>query len=49
MNWWTTKAVPDEVIRKDTNIDIDSLAKIVAWSGAEVKSLVDVIAGNEWV
>ncbi|KAJ4490559.1 hypothetical protein J3R30DRAFT_3694234 [Lentinula aciculospora] len=34
--WWEGEACPDPDIRNDSKLDIDSLAKIVAWSGATI-------------
>ncbi|KAJ4490563.1 hypothetical protein J3R30DRAFT_3694238 [Lentinula aciculospora] len=36
MTWWEGQTCPDPDIRNDSKLDIDSLAKIVAWSGATV-------------
>ncbi|KAJ4490562.1 hypothetical protein J3R30DRAFT_3678888 [Lentinula aciculospora] len=36
MTWWEGEACPDPDIRNDSKLDIDSLAKIVAWSGATI-------------
>lgn len=36
MNWWESEACPDPDIRNDSKLDIGSLAKIVAWSGATI-------------
>ncbi|KAG7090535.1 hypothetical protein E1B28_009644 [Marasmius oreades] len=36
MVWWEGQACPDPDIRNDAKLDINSLAKVVAWSGATI-------------
>ncbi|KAJ4490561.1 hypothetical protein J3R30DRAFT_3399876 [Lentinula aciculospora] len=47
MTWWEGVACPDPDIRNDSKLDIDSLAKIVAWSGATVTNFVDFWSKHE--
>ncbi|KAG0304285.1 hypothetical protein BGZ99_002439, partial [Dissophora globulifera] len=45
---WFTTLVSDEDVLKSTKIDIDFLAKIVAWTGATVEDFETVFAKNEY-
>ncbi|KAF8144732.1 hypothetical protein K438DRAFT_2101479 [Mycena galopus ATCC 62051] len=47
LNWWASEACPDVDIRNDSKLDIGSLAKIVAWSGATVTNFVDFWTKHE--
>jgi len=47
LNWWSDTAIPDEDIRKDTRIEIDAMADIVARSGAAVTNLFRVFHAYE--
>ncbi|KAJ7466178.1 hypothetical protein B0H11DRAFT_2284643 [Mycena galericulata] len=47
MHWWQSEACPDPDIRADSHIDVESLAKIVAWSGATVTNFVNVFSKHE--
>jgi len=47
MNWWASKACPDPDIRNDSKLDVESLAKIVAWTGATVTNFVDFWSKHE--
>jgi len=47
MNWWDSEACPDPDIRNDSKLDVDSLAKIVAWTGATVTNFLEVFGKHE--
>ncbi|KAJ3825243.1 hypothetical protein F5878DRAFT_342263 [Lentinula raphanica] len=47
MTWWESVACPDPDIRNDSKLDINSLAKIVAWSGATVTNFIDFWSKHE--
>ncbi|KAG7090544.1 hypothetical protein E1B28_009652 [Marasmius oreades] len=36
MVWWEGQACPDPDIRNDSKLDVNSLARVVAWSGATI-------------
>ncbi|KAG7090534.1 hypothetical protein E1B28_009643 [Marasmius oreades] len=47
MVWWEGQACPDPDIRNDSKLDIDSLAKVVAWSGAAITDFWNVWSKHE--
>ncbi|KAF9255047.1 hypothetical protein L218DRAFT_967604 [Marasmius fiardii PR-910] len=49
MMWWEYEACPDPDIRADSRLDIDSLAKVVAWSGATITNLSNFLSKRQWV
>ncbi|KAF9255049.1 hypothetical protein L218DRAFT_967612 [Marasmius fiardii PR-910] len=49
MTWWESEACPDPDIRADSRLDIDSLAKVVAWTGAAITNFSNFLSKRQWV
>lgn len=47
LTWWEGEACPDPDIRNDSKLDVESLAKIVAWSGATVTDFINFWSKHE--